>query len=155
MARRCSAAQMMESVLNALATQRPRELSHALMGSSVASARLRFSWGSRLVLLAAACRRKHCQAASRNGCQKYGSKGAIMHKIDENRHLMVKKPTLRGPGGPSWARRWPKGETCQKTTKKCKKKKNLPFGRSCWSLCGTWLHKVGKHVRKVGVQRAI
>ena len=39
---------MMESALNALATQRPRELSYALQGSSVASAMLRFSWAQRL-----------------------------------------------------------------------------------------------------------
>ena len=42
---------------------------------------------------------------------------AIMHKIDENQHLMVTKPTLRGPGGPFGARGCPRGETWPKGPK--------------------------------------
>ena len=46
---------------------------------------------------------------------------ATMHKFDENRHLMVKKPTLRGSGGPFGARGCPRGETLPKRLQNSRK----------------------------------
>ena len=46
-------------------------------------------------------------------------------KIDENRHLMVEKPTLRGPGGPFGARGCPRGEALPNRPQKYTKNPTL------------------------------